>query len=203
MWPVEAAQSYMCGQPNLDGFQGANPPANYAPPQNNGIWTCNDQAECYPTCGFYGSLFDASTWSCAGPETNAMFNCTDISGTPVLGTAANNTAAQCTMVCQPGFAMAQNGSCIDVATDPENCGQIGYVCGFNYTGYYAAPTVCAAGQCLNVCPMGYTPNENLCLDYQNDTYNCGSFGNQCNVDAQQVCENGQCNVCQYGCYDTS
>jgi len=201
VWPVDVAQSFMCGQPDLTGFDGAIAPADNAPPDNGGIWTCNDQAICYPTCGFYGALFDPTTWSCAGPIEDAFFNCTDSAGNAVLSSAANGTAVECQIVCQPGYAMAENGTCIDVATDPQNCGQIGYVCGFNYTGFYAAAPVCAAGQCVSICPTGYSPNENLCINYSNDTFNCGSFGNQCNVANYEMCESGQCIQCARECYE--
>ena len=77
--------------------------------------------------------------------------------------------------------MNDNGECINILTDVNNCGQVGYDCSFGYDGYYASTPVCAMGMCVTLCPSGYTPFVNLCFDYNTDTYNCGAFGNQCNV----------------------
>jgi hypothetical protein len=67
-------------------------------------------------------------------------------------------------------AQAPTGECVDILMDFTNCGQIGFDCSFGYKGYYAATPACAMGMCVN-----------LCMNFQTDTYNCGSFGNQCNV----------------------
>ena len=97
--------------------------------------------------------------------------------------------------------MNDNGECIDILTDVKNCGQVGYDCSFGYDSYYVSTPACAMGMCVNLCPTGYTPFFNLCFNYNTDTFNCGSFGNQCNVANQEVCKNGGCVQC-YECYGT-
>ena len=58
VWPVEVAQSYMCGKPDLSGFDPTNIPSEYSLPTNNGIWACSIDSICYPTCGYPRALFD-------------------------------------------------------------------------------------------------------------------------------------------------
>lgn len=95
--------------------------------------------------------------------------------------------------------MNADGQCVDILMDSMNCGHVGYDCSFGFTGYYAATSACAMGMCVNLCPAGYPPFVNLCMNFQTDIYNCGSFGNQCNVANQEVCKNGGCVQC-YECY---
>jgi hypothetical protein len=191
----------MCGKPDLTNFEALNIPTDYSPPANNGIWACDANAACYPTCGYLGALFDPTQWTCANPIDNAIWQCFNDDGTVMVSTAAANSATPCKMVCQPGFGMNDNGECIDILTDSKNCGQVGFDCSFGYDGYYAATPACAMGMCVDLCPSGYTPFVNLCLNYLTDTFNCGSFGNQCNVANQEVCKNGGCVQC-YECYGT-
>jgi len=88
--------------------------------------------------------------------------------------------------------MAAGGSYSDAATDLDIIvGQTNYVCRFNYTGYYAAASACAAGQCLGFCPASYTTNGGLLYRLQQRSAQLGYWGNQGNVTAYDVCENGQ------------
>lgn len=189
----------MCGKPDLTNFEAVNIPTDYSPPANNGIWACDANALCYPTCGYLGALLDPTQWTCANPIDNAIWQCLNDDGSVMASTAAANSATQCKMVCQPGFGMNDNGECIDILTDSKNCGQVGFDCSYGYDGYYAATPACAMGMCVDLCPSGYTPFVNLCLNFLTDTFNCGSFGNQCNVANQEVCKNGGCVQC-YECY---
>jgi len=92
--------------------------------------------------------------------------------------------------CEAGLTNC-SGVCIDVATDPSNCGGCGIVCDSG---------VCDAGGCVvNVtagCAAGLTDcTGNLdCVDLSSDPFNCGGCGTVCD---SGVCEAGTCS--QVGC----
>jgi hypothetical protein len=81
---------------------------------------------------------------------------------------------------------ADRTKCVDLQTDPNNCGSCGHQC----TG----GSQCVQGSCVCVSP---TPDVcgGRCVDLQTDPNNCGSCGNQC-TDAQ--CVNGSCLDCPSG-----
>jgi hypothetical protein len=137
----------MCGKPHLTNFEDLNIPTDLSPPTNNGIWACDADAVRYPTCGYFGALFDPTQWTCANPNDNAIWQCFDDDGSVMLSNAAANSATECKMVCQPGFGMNDNRECVDILTDSKNGGQVGYDCSFGYDGYYAATPACVMGMC--------------------------------------------------------
>jgi hypothetical protein len=73
------------------------------------------------------------------------------------------------------------GECVDLGTDPNNCG----MCGNDCMG-----DPCGAGVCQNDC--GGFPDQcgASCTDQEIDPLNCGECGNVCNAD--QLCFNGDC-----------
>ena len=73
-----------------------------------------------------------------------------------------------------------NGQCLNIATDPANCGSCGNVC--------AQGTTCQASACI--CPGGGTVCGAVCTDTQTDTSNCGACGSSCAVG--QTCVAGAC-----------
>lgn len=80
------------------------------------------------------------------------------------------------------------GTCTNVATDPENCGKCGTLC--------PSGQACVAGACSATCP----PDDKLCtndggasicVNAQTDNDNCGSCGHACKPN--EICHNAECN----------
>jgi hypothetical protein len=77
------------------------------------------------------------------------------------------------------------GNCVDVATDPANCGACGKACKTN------EGEVCDAGKCSLACGGGTKKCDSSCIDTKSDPANCGDCGKKC--DAGQVCDGaGKC-----------
>jgi hypothetical protein len=72
--------------------------------------------------------------------------------------------------------------CVDLASDPNNCGVCGNVC--------ATGELCSAGTCTSVCAAGLTQCGQSCVDLNTDILNCGSCGAACL--AGQTCVAGVC-----------
>ncbi len=82
-------------------------------------------------------------------------------------------------VCRPPYTSVA-GRCVDLATDPQNCGTPGNICQGN----------CAAGMCVGGgCPSGTTSCDGACVDLRRDPGNCGDCGRACR--AGEVCV-GEC-----------
>jgi hypothetical protein len=76
--------------------------------------------------------------------------------------------------------MMCNGKCVDLNSDPKNCGACSQPC--NLTG-----EVCILGMCL--CPAPQTACGNQCVDLNTDSSNCGSCGHNCE---NNPCDMGVC-----------
>ena len=96
--------------------------------------------------------------------------CTD--GADVVEVAACRGAAKC------------GESCVNLATDPSNCGTCGTTC--------EVGLVCAGGMCGVACIGGTTECQDSCANLDVDPQNCGSCGNTC--PGGTVCSLGQCAV---------
>jgi len=81
--------------------------------------------------------------------------------------------------CAAGEALCA-GVCLDVTTDPENCGACGKLC--------ADSEACLAGVCG--CATGETMCDDWCTDTATDVDHCGACGNVCEDD--ETCVAGKC-----------
>jgi hypothetical protein len=87
------------------------------------------------------------------------------------------------------------GACVDVQSNPQNCGMCGTVC--------APGLFCSLGACSDSCAATLTPCGAACVNLQSDVLNCGTCGMQCG--AGETCSNGTCactgQVCAGLCVD--
>jgi len=83
----------------------------------------------------------------------------------------------------PPYHKFCDGACINVAVDPDNCGDCGEVCTGNQ--------VCSGGTCTNSCPPGLTACDNTCVDTNTDSQYCGDCPGETCPDGQG-CVNGNC-----------
>jgi len=79
--------------------------------------------------------------------------------------------------------------CVDLKTDPKNCGSCGNVCPKN--------EMCEAGKCgcrpgggTHCCPEGQTECAGKCIDLSTDQDNCGQCGVRCRFN--EACVQGKC-----------
>jgi hypothetical protein len=94
-----------------------------------------------------------------------------------------------------GTGQASCGSyCADLANDPYNCGDCGYVC--QYPGPYE-DGACVDGQCVYTCSAGAVRCSGTCTSLLWDANNCGACGNVCPA-SNPVCNNGTCTGCGPG-----
>lgn len=87
-----------------------------------------------------------------------------------------------------------SGGCVDLFTDPNNCGAVGNYCS----------GTCTNGECMDACAAMGTPcgtNQKCCdigngiyacRDTSSDKLNCGSCGHACSTTGANACINGQC-----------
>src|SRR6185437_8749975 len=59
-------------------------------------------------------------------------------------------------------------ACVDVGSDPSNCGGCGVAC--------AAGATCVEAQCIATCAVGQTRCATGCVDVSSDVANCGGCG---------------------------
>jgi hypothetical protein len=142
-----------------------------------------------------GTLNNANTQSptflCKNPgTTNLSVTAADVSADGAVSSCSNTvsyTQITCEGACNPPN-LTCTSSCINPATDPNNCGSCNHVCG-------AAPAnateSCTNGNCVFTCNTGYTNCSGSCVNVQDsDVNNCGACGSKCATG--QVCTTGQC-----------
>jgi hypothetical protein len=86
---------------------------------------------------------------------------------------------QCADACSGGLTDC-NRSCVDIASDPDNCGACGATCNLS----------CVAGHCTSNCPAGWQSCVAGCRDVANDRLHCGICGNACAPG--ESCAQGSC-----------
>ncbi|HUB09402.1 MAG TPA: choice-of-anchor D domain-containing protein [Myxococcales bacterium] len=93
---------------------------------------------------------------------------------PMTGTVEASVTGTC---CDAQYYQSCNGACVDLQTDPENCGSCGTAC----------PTgQCSGGECLSSCGGAQ-------VDLDSDPDNCGACGTACGS-CTQGCLSGACGV---------
>jgi hypothetical protein len=75
-------------------------------------------------------------------------------------------------------------SCVDLRSDPQNCGSCGTAC--------AASEVCDLSQCAAGCSTGLQSCGGACVDLESSPEHCGACGTPCSP--TQDCSGGKC-VC--------
>ena len=104
------------------------------------------------------------------------------------GVAASCATSATTPSCDDaGAATSLCGAlCVDVQTDPENCGACGKAC--------AATEACVAGKCSAQCPAGELlcggDAGRSCVNAKTDNKNCGACGKTCK--STEACIAGGC-----------
>lgn len=173
-------------------------------PSNN-----NNNNECPTgqTCGSDLLCRDVAA-ACPGITKPCGGDCVDITKDPFNCGGCNTVCAageqcvadsagvpKCTTYCAPGqTACAQPGTstfiCKDLASDRNNCGTCGTVCG---TGLVCSPpAIGKPGKCSIECLPGLTNCSGNCLDATSDPLNCGGCGVKC--DPGLTCRNSACTV---------
>lgn len=84
-------------------------------------------------------------------------------------------------VCQPERELCA-GSCVDLASDPANCGACGSSC--------AASAVCSLGSCTDSCAPGLVDCGAACVTLATDPAHCGACDRSCGPG--ESCLFGQC-----------
>lgn len=149
---------------------------------------CTSQASC------------PSAWNCdAVPNAGTLCVCEKSADTTELCDGRDNDCdgvvdegATCGngLVCQGGACScppertcgSDAGVCIELQSDPNNCGACGTRCGANQA--------CQSGACATNCVSPPTNCGGACVDTQTDSANCGACGNACT--GGKRCTNGTC-----------
>jgi len=100
------------------------------------------------------------------------------------GVAEAKKKAKC-----PSGSLLCDGTCRDVAINPDHCGACGHACppGTNCRGGVCVDCICGA-----VCPSGQAFCNGGCIDVQSNPSHCGNCGTVCA--SGQVCTNGACHA---------
>jgi hypothetical protein len=108
-----------------------------------------------------------------------------IEGQPEAGekdvTTTGNDAANSDGGCKAGQTDC-NGTCVNTASDPKNCGKCGTAC--------SDGGVCSQSACATTCGGGTTKCGSSCVNVQTDPQNCGKCATACA--GNDFCDGGAC-----------
>ncbi len=94
---------------------------------------------------------------------------------------------------------AGSTACVDIATDPANCGSCGNAC--------LEAQVCSNGMCSAECGAGQTACSGACVDLSSNVDHCGACETACSAAKNETCSDGMCECegglasCADGCAD--
>ncbi|MFK8003510.1 MAG: hypothetical protein AB8H86_28320 [Polyangiales bacterium] len=128
----------------------------------------------------------------------------DVTVEDVPGDVGSDSGQICDTECQAGEACCLAGDetmCIDVTSDPLNCGRCGRDCIAEGRGDRCQFGVCVCGNIVqgcagdngNLCCPARTPADtNYCANLERDPTDCGACGDACDPLAADRCDGGQC-----------
>ena len=178
---------------------------------------CTDLQSDNDHCGTCGNKCDvAAGFICTAGQCECLVGLTDCSGKCVDLTTDNYNCGSCGNACLitdcdgklvpcailkgmcpspcPSGTCLCDLACVDIQTDPANCG----ACNNKCTG----GKTCQSGVCT--CPTTLPDDCNgVCVDTQNDPMNCGACGIACTGSAcpPPLCKYGMCTTCGPGMCD--
>ena len=101
------------------------------------------------------------------------FNC----GMPGTQCSDTRICSSSACVCRPGLTLSAAGNCVDLQSDPRNCGMLNLACG-------SAANRCLNGTCQTSCgtlSQCGVSGAVACVRLASDPLNCGGCGNRCAV----------------------
>jgi hypothetical protein len=130
-----------------------------------------------------GCLDPSSATSCGG--------CDNACGgdAALCASQSEGTTFACASSCPPATPTACNGRCVNTSSDPNNCMTCGYQCS---TEVAHAHPVCGDGGCAFACDSSYTYCGTVCVDFMNDSVNCGGCGPTHVCASGTTCVSGVC-----------
>jgi len=102
-------------------------------------------------------------------------------GAPGSGGTGAGTGGAAEQTCDSGLTLCGT-VCVDLATDPANCGDCGVSC--------PAGQFCSNGACATTCAEGLTVCGQSCVDLTSSVLHCGACDEPCQ--GGQECVNGAC-----------
>jgi hypothetical protein len=108
-------------------------------------------------------------------------------GTPDQGATCAGLEKCISGSCQCPASALCGSTCVDIQTDPSNCGHCGNRCGSGAT--------CTGGACI--CNVGAVTCGTQCVDIKSDPNNCNGCGNTCAAGVQ--CVSGVCKCAKLSC----
>ena len=144
------------------------------------------------------TTYNYQTGQCDGCGDDPCFQCDTTSlMCSLVGTIRCGQPGQPGYTCCPVGQSCCNGSCVDLQSNPQNCGACDQACGATQT-CENGKCICIAGgeACGNgCCGVGEACCNGACVDLRTDSQDCGACGHACNP--AQTCQAGQC-VCPGG-----
>jgi hypothetical protein len=136
----------------------------------------------------YGGLLLALLWAGCAESTVLPHDGTDAPDVLDQPEAEDVAEAEAEVPgCRPGQSDC-GGRCVDLTTDPANCGRCGRAC--------AAGEVCNEGTCSSTCSAGLANCAGACVELATDPEHCGDCATACA--RNENCTGGDC-VCEPAC----